>query len=576
MASDRPVILAADDDPTALGHLSVELQRRYERDYRVVFEGTAARALAELEMMRDRGERVALVLADQWLAETTGTELLARVRDLHPRARRALLIAWGAWGDEPTAAALRRGIALGGIDDYVVKPWKSPDERFHRSLAALLEEWQSTEAWVPHEITVVADPWSARSHEIRSLLTRNGVSHAFYASDSPEGARLLQVADLEGAPLPVVVLRNGPPLPNPSDDELARAYGVTTTLSERRAFDLVIVGAGPAGLSAAVYAASEGLSTLVVEGEAIGGQAGTSAMIRNYLGFSRGLSGAELAQRAYRQAWILGTQFVMMRRATALRPEDRSHRVTLDDGAEVVARSVLLASGVTYRRLEIEPLEAFRGRGVFYGSSPSEAAQFSGGQVFVVGGGNSAGQAAVYLGRYAERVRILVRGSSLAASMSRYLIDEIDAQPNVDVCYRTEIAGGGGARRLEWLTLSDTETDARTTVAADALFVLIGAHPNTDWLPPAIARDGYGFVLTGTDLGADLGAGAGADVGADAMAGWTLERPPFMFETSLPGVFAVGDVRARSVKRVASAVGEGSVAISQIHRHLDTVRMVAV
>jgi thioredoxin reductase (NADPH) len=552
----RPVILAVDDDPSAIARIGAELERRYDRDYRIVFETSAPDALRRLEAMSQAGERVAVVLADQWMPEITGTELLGRVRELHPNAKRALLITWGEWGFQPTAEAVRGSMATGCIDYYVLKPWKSPDELFHRTISEFLHEWSRTDASTPRELTIVADASSPRAHELRDLLVRNGVPHLFLRSDAPEGRdRLLELGH-EGTSKPVVILLDGQVLVDPSNAELARGYGVLTEFHDTREFDVVIVGAGPAGLAAAVYASSEGLSALVVEREAIGGQAGSSSRIRNYLGFARGLSGAELAQRAYQQAWVFGTTFLMMRSVTDLRSEGDRHVLTISDGTEVRAGSVILAVGVTYCRLGIPGLEEMNGTGVFYGASASQAPELTGSQVYVVGGGNSAGQAAVHLARYAARVALVVRGATLAVSMSQYLRDEIDAAPNIDVLLSTQVVGGGGERHLEHLILREEPSGSTTTVPADGLFLLIGAEPHTDWLPPEVVRDERGFVLTGTDLPPD----------------WALERPPFMLETSVPGVFAVGDVRARSVKRVASAVGEGSVVIQQVHQHLEAER----
>ena len=559
----RPVTLAVDDDPSSIGHISTELERRYDRDYRIFFCTSAREAVEHLEEMQRSGDRVALVLADQWMPELTGPELLALVPDLHPQAKRALLVGWGDWGDEPTADAIRAAMALGRIDYYALKPWKSPDEYFHRTVSEFLHEWSRADASVPQEVNVVADPWSPRAHEIRNLLARNGVPHVFHPNNSPDGEAVLRQAGQVGTTKPVVVMLDGRTFVDPSNAELARGYGAMTELEGRREFDVVIVGAGPAGLAAAVYASSEGLRALVVECESIGGQAGSSSRIRNYLGFARGVSGSELAQRAYQQAWVFGTTFLLMRDVTGLRTEDDDHVLTISDGSEVRARSVILATGVTYRRLDIPTLERLHGAGVFYGSSPSEAPRFTGGQVYVVGGGNSAGQAAVHLSRYADRVTMVVRAGTLASSMSQYLRDEIDAIPCIDVRVSTQVVDGEGESRLERLTLRTAAGDT-TTVAADALFLLIGASPHTEWLPPEVARDEQGFLVTGPDVAGERGA-----------TGWRLERPPLMFETTVPGVFAVGDVRAQSVKRVASAVGEGSVVIQQVHQYLEgrTVRV---
>jgi thioredoxin reductase (NADPH) len=554
----RPIILAVDDDAWSIGHVSAELERRYDRDYHVVYSTSATDALEQLEKMRAAGGQVALVLADQWMPDLTGEELLARVCQLHPHAKRALLIGWGEWGHAPTAEAIREGMALGRIDYYALKPWKSPDEYFHRTVSEFLHEWSRADVSVPQEVTVVADPWLPRAHEIRNLLARNGVPHVFHSNGSPEGEQRLRQAGHTGVTEPVVILLDGRVLIDPSNQELARSYGATTELDEPSRFDVAVVGAGPAGLATAVYASSEGLGALVVERESIGGQAGSSSRIRNYLGFARGISGAELAQRAYQQAWVFGTTFLLMRDITGLRTDGAEHVLTISDGSEVRARSVILAMGVNYRRLAVPALERLHGMGVFYGSSPSEAPRFTGGHVYVVGGGNSAGQAAVHLARYAARVTMLVRAHTLAASMSQYLRDEIDANDNIDVRTSTEVIDGAGETRLEELTLRLAE--GTITVPADALFLLIGARPHTGWLPPEIARDEQGYVLTDTDL--ERG---------DGPAQWGLERAPLVFETSVPGVFAVGDVRSRSVKRVASAVGEGSVVIQQVHEHLARV-----
>jgi thioredoxin reductase (NADPH) len=549
--------VAVDDDPKALGRIVSDL-RRYEGDYRIVCERSPRAALAALQAMAEAGEDVAVVLADQWMPDVTGADLLATAKSLHPHAKRGLLIEWGAWGDPATAEAIRRAMAIGSMDYYVLKPWKSPDELFHRMLGEFIHEWSRTQATRPKELVVVADRQSPRAHELTALLARNGVPHVFHPSDSPSARTLLAQTTHTLAEGPLVFLPEGRVLVDPSNVELASGYGVPTALGDERDFDVAVVGAGPAGLSAAVYASSEGLRTLVAEREAIGGQAGSSSLIRNYLGFSRGVTGAELAQRAYQQAWVFGTNFVLMREVVALRGESGQFLLTLSDGNEATARAVVVAAGVSYRRLGIPALENLVGAGVFYGASVSEAHWLAGERVHVIGGGNSAGQAALHLARHARQVSILVRGSSLAASMSRYLIDEIDAAPNVDVQANAEVVDGGGDGRLEWVTLRDTTTGETATVPTAAIFVLIGARPHTEWLPDSIARDRWGFLVTGADIAQE----------EEARGRWPLERPPLMFEATLPGVFAVGDVRHRSVKRVASAVGEGSVAVQQVHQYL--------
>jgi len=538
---ERPLIYAVDPDAAALERITHELGR-YERDYRVVCVASTESALEELEALRDERGRVAVVLAARGTEALPGEELLGRVSHLHPHAKRALLIPWGGWADDDTAQAIRAAMTSGHIDYYVLKPWTSPDELFHRLVSEFLQEWRrATEGRL--ELTVVADPSSRKGYELRNLLARHGVPHAFFASDTDDARELLRTCGQSSSPEPVVVLPDDSVLVDPSREDLAaHGYHVPTALDDPGTFDVLIVGAGPVGLAAAVYASSEGLRALVVEHESIGGQAGSSARIRNYLGFQRGVSGRDLATRAYQQAWVFGTEFVVLREVTGLRSSAGGHVASLSDGTEIDARSVVLAMGVEYRRLGTPALERLAGSGVFYGASPSEARQFTGGHVFVVGGANSAGQAAVHLSRYASSVTLVHRGASLEAGMSRYLIDEIRSKPSIEVRLTTEVVDGEGDDRLERITLRDGDGNTET-VAADALFVLIGARPRTGWLPDEIARDDHGFVVTG--------------------------HGEHMYETSVPGVFAIGDVRAGSVKRVASAVGEGSVVIQQVHRYLE-------
>jgi thioredoxin reductase (NADPH) len=437
----------------------------------------------------------------------------------------------------------------------VVRPGTPPDEVFHRLVTEQLGEWGRSNLPGIDVVRVVGQEWAPRSHELRELLGRNGVPFSFYPADSPEGQRLLEQGS--GPARPAVVMFDGRVLADPSNAELAEALGVPTKPGSGR-YDVTVIGAGPAGLAAAVSGASEGLSTVVVEPEAIGGQAGTSSLIRNYLGFPSGVSGGDLAVRAYTQALSFGAEYVYGNPATSLRPEGPELVVTVADGTEVRSRAVVVASGMAYRRLGIPALDALTGTGVFYGAAASEAKAVQGGEVFVVGGANSAGQAAVHLAKYAAQVTLLVRGRSLADSMSEYLLREIDAAPNIAVRCRVAVTGGAGQNRLESLTLTDLESGVAETVGAGALFVLIGAEPRTQWLPDTVRRDQSGFVLTGTDLLED-----GRPDG-----GWPLRRLPMFLESSLPGVFAVGDVRYGSVKRVASAVGEGSIAIRLVHDYL--------
>jgi thioredoxin reductase (NADPH) len=537
---DRPAIVAVDPDGDAIRRIGDEL-RRYERDYRIVCPQSVEEALGELQAMREDGSRVAVVLAARGEGALRGEELLARVTELHPHAKRGLLIEFGDWGDDDTADVIRETMARGHIDYYVLKPWSEPDELFHRTICEFLHEWRRGTAQGRRELTVVAGRFSPRGFELRNLLARNGVPHAFHASDSEEGRRLLEACGRSDSGEPIVILPDNSVLVDPSNQDVAeKGYRVWTRLEQGSGpFDVAIVGAGPAGLAAAVYASSEGLRVAVVEQESIGGQAGSSARIRNYLGFHRGITGGELATRAYQQAWVFGTKFLLMREVERLRPRDGGHVMTISGGSEIAARSVVLATGVAYRRLGVPAVEGFCGRGVFYGYSSTDAHQVAGGRIFVVGAGNSAGQAAVHLSRFAD-VTILCRRPTLGESMSRYLRDEIEAA-GVHVRLSTIIVDAAGDDRLRQLTFRHSSGD-RETVPADAVFVLIGGQPRADCLPQEVERDEKGFILTG---------------GGE-----------HMFETSLPGVFAVGDVRAGSVKRVASAVGEGAVVIPQVHRYI--------
>ena len=553
-----PAIVAVDDDEQALDRLRRELDRRYSADYRIVTDRSPLGALQAIRQMKAQGEPIAVVLASQWMDEMNGSDLLAHARAADARTKRALLINFGDWGHQPTAEAIREAIGNGCIDYYLIKPWRSPDETFHRTLTELLQEWRRSDETTPNEVAVLAPRTSPRGHELRSLLTRNGIPHVFVESDSTNGAELLRAVGRSGTVEPVVMLVGGGVLVDPTNAEVAEAYGVTTSLAAQRDFDVAVVGAGPAGLAAAVYGSSEGLEAIVIERESIGGQAGSSSMIRNYLGFARGVGGAELAQRAYQQAWVFGTHFLLMREVASLRCGDETHVLTTADGVEINARAVVLAMGVTYRLLGIPALDRLVGRGVFYGSSPAEAKLLVGKTVHLVGAGNSAGQAALHLAKFAGAVTLLVRGDNLEKSMSRYLVDEIASAPNIAVKLRTQVVDGSGENRLEGISLSTDGGDA-VEEATDGLFVLIGARPHTDWLPTEVARDAHGFVVAGTDLSHD-----------QMLDDWPLPRPPTNFETSVPGVFAVGDVRSRSMKRVASSVGEGSGVIKEIHQYLET------
>ena len=488
------------------------------------------------------------MLAASSLSSTSGLHLLEHVRQLHPHARRALLVPADVWLDQPTADAIRDSMTLGRIDYYVPRPAGPRDEVFHEAVSSFLLEWARARSVVPQTVHIVGETWSGRAYELREVFEQCAAPHSFCLAESDEGRELLDRAGCSDAKLPLMVLPDGRVLIDPSNAEIAEVVGAPPALEERD-FDVVIVGAGPAGLSAAVYGASEGLRILVVDEGGIGGQARSSSLIRNYLGFAMGVSGSRLAEQAWEQAVAFGAGFLFMHRATALVRSGDRLTVSLEDGRRVSARAVILATGATYRRLDVPSLEALRGTGVFYGGPVSETHALKDKVAYIAGGGNAAGQAALHLARYARRVTLVVRAPSLEAGMSHYLVQAVEATPNVEVRTGTTVVGGGGDGYLQHLVLhhSGGEED---TVAADALFVLIGARPHVDWLPPEIARDAHGFLLTGPDLDDH---------------DWPLERRPLSFETSMPGVLAAGDVRHASIKRVASAVGAGAIAVQLIH-----------
>jgi thioredoxin reductase (NADPH) len=551
---DAPVLLVVDEDPRAGDAVESALRKRYGSDYEVVSADSADDALRLLANLRDDRRVVSIVVAGQRMPQTDGSPLLARVPEIHPAAKRLLLIDWG-YGPPPEP--ILQAIALGHIDAYVARPVTVPDERFHLAVTELLEESARSQLPRFEVVRVVGEERSPRSHEIRDLLDRNAVPFGFYPADAEPGKALLRQADAAAAALPVIILFDGRVLVNPANAEIAEALGLKTRPGAGL-YDVAVIGAGPAGLAAAVYGASEGLSTVMLEPEAIGGQAGTSSHIRNYLGFPTGVSGGDLAVRAYTQAWNFGAEYVYGNPATGLRVQGTERVVTIAGGSEVRSRVVVIATGVSYRRLGIPALDKLTGAGVFYGAATSEARAMKDREVFVVGGANSAGQAAVHLARYAARVTMLVRGQSLADGMSEYLVTEIAGTPNIAIRHNVVLTGGAGTACLESLTLRDCASGGTETVPATAVFVLIGAEPRTQWLPGQIVRDRRGFVVTGSDLLA----------GGRPPEGWSLQRPPMLLESSVPGVFAVGDVRRGSVKRVAAAVGEGSIAIRLTHDYL--------
>ena len=545
----NPVLLLVIDDPASRHEMTGRLEGRFGTDYTIESSASPA-ALDRLAALRDQGVPVAMVLADVRMAPTDGIELLSQVRRLVPTAAR---IALQERGDRRAARTILRAAALGRIDSGLAKPVAPRDEDFFVAITEYLADWAWITRPVVDAVKVVGDPGSRNVRNMVDLLRRQGVPSGVHTPDSAEGREVLRKMARD-VPLPVVQVLNDPPLSDPSLEELADQFqgapDVGTTL-----YDLAVVGGGPAGLGAAVYGASEGLSTLVIEHEAMGGQAGTSSMIRNYLGFPRGVSGRRLASHGAAQAIRFGATFHLARSVTGLRADDDILRLSLSNDTEICARTVLLACGVSYRRLSVASVEELVGAGVFYGAATGEAPALEGLDAYVVGAGNSAGQAALHLARYASSVTLVVRGSDLERSMSNYLVREIHAHDRVTVCAHTEVVDGGGVGRLEWLTLRDNRTGDRNDVAAAGLFLLIGAEPRTDWLPESMERDDRGFVLTG---------------GAIDHARWPLDRPPHAFETSMPGVFAAGDVRSGSVNRVAAAAGEGAVTVPMIHSVLAT------
>lgn len=545
----RPWIVIVDDRPHGLDALRDALERRYAGDYRIFATVSAHAALAELARARDRGDDVALVIADQWMPEMPGSELLLRANALHPGAQRALLV---GWGDTRANETILRACARGQLDNYLLKPWTPAEVHLYPAIGEFLAEWTRLHRPRLELIRLIAPRHSRRGNELRELLERNAIPHGCYDADADAGLRLIERARVERERLPALVLLDGRVLHDPSNAELADLFGVSE-LAEPTC-DLAIVGAGPCGLAAAVIAGSEGLRTIVIEHEAVGGQASTSSLIRNFLGFPRGISGAELAQRAYQQAWLFGAKFVLAR-AERLRVEGDRRIVTLDDGREIVARAAIVATGAAYRRLGVPRIERFDGIGVLYTAGADVALALAGEDVVVCGGGNSAGQAVVHLARAARRVVLAVRSSRLSDGMSAYLIDEIGRLPNVELRLDTEVVDAEGDRGLEQVMLRHRHTGALEVIRTSTLFVMIGALPRTEWLPASVARDRHGFILTGPDLG-------------DHERAAFTTRAPMLVETSLPGVFAVGDVRYGSTKRLASAVGEGAVAIRVVHDYL--------
>jgi thioredoxin reductase (NADPH) len=548
--AERPAIVVVDDEPAPLAAMLDALTRRFGADYRVVPQFSARAALDAISKIKLDGDEIALVISDQWMPEMTGTEFLSRVRSVEPAAKRALLV---AWGDHRASPTILQGCLLGQLDNYLYKPWTPAEVHLYPLISEFLSEWTQAHRPAMELIRIVGDERSARSNEIRELLERNGVPHGFYDAGSTMAARLREELGVPLDTLPAVLLLDGSVLGNPSDAEIMDAIGENP---RELSCDVAVIGAGPAGLTAAVYAGSEGLRTLVVEGHVIGGQAGASSLIRNYLGFPRGISGAELTQRAYQQAWLFGAKFVFAREVVQIRSAAAEKIVMLSDGRRISATAVIVATGATYRRLDVPLVERFTGRSVFY-TTYSGAHLIGGFDAAVVGGGNSAGQAAIYLASSARRVTLIVRADSLDAQMSDYLVQRIRHAANIDVRLGAEVVGAEGGDAMERLMIRDRASNVVETIAARLLFVLIGTIPHTDWLAGTVERDAKGFVLTGHDV----------DVGS-----WPVVRKPMNFETSMPGIFAVGDVRSGSMKRATAAVGEGAGAVRDVHQYLDEFR----
>jgi thioredoxin reductase (NADPH) len=546
----KPTILAVDDDPGVLASISRDLRSQYGRDYRIIQAGSGPRALAILAELALRARPVALIATDQRMPEMTGIQLLTQAKPHAPEAKLLLLTAYA-----DTEAAIQ-AINDVGLDYYLQKPWDPPAERLYPVMDDLLGDWRQAHPPDTGEIRVVGHRWSERSHEIKTFLTRNHVPYQWLEMErDDEAGRLAGLAGAEIDDLPLVLVPDGEPLRAPSNLELAGALGLRTR-AEQPLYDLCIVGGGPAGLAAAVYAASEGLRTVVVEKEAPGGQAGQSASIENYLGFPKGLSGADLAQRAVAQVTRFGAEMLLARDVVGLEARGPVRAVRFADAGDLEARAVVVATGVSYRRLEGPGMAELAGRGVYYGSSASEAIQCEGDVVYVIGGANSAGQAALNFARYAERVVMVVRGSALEDTMSLYLVAQVRAKANVEVRLRSTVIAAQGDGHLSSITLCEQGSPPQE-LPADWLFVYIGASPRTDWLGDSVARDGRGFILTGQDL-----------LTSSSSTPWPLARSPYALETSLPGVLAAGDVRLDSMKRVASAVGEGAMTVYLVHRYL--------
>lgn len=551
----KPVIMTIDDEPHVLNAIARDLQSHYQSDYRIVKAGSASDALEIVEEYKRRNTPIALFLADQRMPTMSGTEFLQEAIRHYPDAKRVLLT---AYADTDAAIASINAI---GLDYYLMKPWDPPEERLYPVLDDLLSDWAATVPLPFGGIRVAGTLWSAKSHQVKDFLARSQIPYQWLDIEKDSAARKLVEENSEDRPeLPALFFPDGSFLFDPDLRTLADKVGFSTR-PEQPFYDLIIIGAGPAGLAGAVYGASEGLRTVVIEKEAAGGQAGTSARIENYLGFPQGLSGADLTRRATTQAKRLGAEILTAQKVTGVRVEDSYRIVMLDDGSELSCHALLIATGVQLRELDVPGIENLVGGSVYYGAAASEAVNYTGKKVFVIGGANSAGQGAMFLSRYASEVTVLIRGDSLQTSMSQYLIDQIDASENISVLVNSEMTTAAGGEHLESIVIENNKSGDSQSVPADAVFAFIGAVPHTDVVADIVERDKTGFIYTGQDLIRD----------GRRPENWQLRRDPFLLETSVPGIFAAGDVRHGVIRRVASAVGQGAVAVSLIHKYLETV-----
>ena len=548
----KTAILALDDDPQVLASVARDLRQQYGQNFSIIRSASGVEALDTLTRLKARGDRVALLLADQRMPAMTGTEFLTRAKEIFPDAKTVLLTAYS-----DTAAAIS-AINDVELDHYFLKPWDPPEEHLYPVLDELLDEWTADHPAPYDGVRVIGTRWSPTAHVVKDFLARNRIPYRFYDVEQDREARAIVEAGDKA--LPLVIMPDGVQLADPDTRSLAAAVGLQTE-AKSPFYDLIIVGAGPSGLGAAVYGASEGLRTALVERAATGGQAGTSSRIENYLGFPAGISGGDLATRATNQALKFGAEILTGPEAVAVEVMDPVKTVVLSDGQRLSCHALIVASGMSIRRLGVEAVEDLVGAGVFYGAAPSEAASYVDEPVLVVGGANSAGQAAMMLSKYASRVTMLVRGRTIEAGMSSYLIDQIRATANIEVRLAAEVADAGGSGRLEWVTVRDRQTGETSRIDTNGLFLFIGALPHSDFLDGVVARNARGFILTGPDLRVD----------GEWPAEWPLERDPLPMETSVPGIFAAGDVREGVVRRVASAVGQGATAVSLVHQYLETV-----